>query len=113
MLMGRAGILHLRWSMRRLVYVLFILGVLGTLASGLGYAPLARLIPGMPPTVLPLLLTLGSFGVFLLRMHGLEHAVSQTQEYREALQAQLHEVSARLDAVTAEAHQLTTTLHDL
>ena len=99
--------------MRRLVYVLFILGVLGTLASGWGYAPLARLLPGVLPTVLPLLLTLGALGMLLVRLHGLEHTVSQTQEHREALQAQLHEVSTRLDAVTAEAHQLTAALHDL
>ena len=99
--------------MRRLEYVLFMLGVLGTLASGLGYAPLARLTPGMLPTALPLLLTLGSLSVLLVRMHGLEHAVSQTQEHQEALQAQLHETSARLEAVTAEARQFTTALHDL
>src|SRR5262249_54268975 len=111
--MGRAGITHLRWSMRRLEYGLFILGVLGTLASGLIYAPLARLIPGMLPTALPLLLTLGSLSVLLVRLYGLEHTVAQTQEHRETLQAQLHAVSARLDAVTAEAHQLTAALHGL
>jgi len=99
--------------MRRLDYVLCLLGVLVTLASGLGDAPLARLIPGIPPTALPLLLTLAALGVLLMRMHRLEHAVSQTREHREALQAQLHKTTARLDAVTAEAHQLSAALHDL
>lgn len=99
--------------MRRLEYVLCILGVLGTLASGLGYTPLARLMPGMPPIALPLLLTLGSLSVLLIRMHGLEHAISQTQEHTEALQGQVHAAAARLEAVTAEAHQLTGALHEL
>ena len=99
--------------MRRLEYLLCLLGVVGTLASGLGYAPLARLMPGMPPTALPLLLTLGSLGMLLRRIHHLEHAVSQTQEHREALQAQVHAASARLEAVATEAHQFTAALHDL
>lgn len=99
--------------MRRLEYVLFILGVLGILASGLGYTPLARLIPGLPSTALPLLLTLGALCILLVRMHGLEHTISQTQVHQEALQAQLHAASTRLEAVTAEAHQLTAALHDL
>src|SRR5438105_13507137 len=99
--------------MRRLEYVLFILGVLGTLASGWGYALLARLLPGVLPTALPLLLTLGALGMLLVRLHGLEHTVSQTQEHSEALQAQVQEATARLDTVTAEAHQLTAALHDL
>src|SRR5437764_7833470 len=108
--MGCAGIIHLRWSMRRLEYILLALGVLGILVSGLGYAPL---IPGIPPVALPLLLILGSLCVLLVRMHGLEHVVSQTQVHQEALQAQLQETSARLDTVTAEAHQLTAALHGL
>src|SRR5574341_1020063 len=105
--MGRAGVIHLRWSMRRLEYLLCLLGIVGTLASGLGYAPLARFMPGMPPTALPLLLTLGSLGMVLRRIRHLEHAVSRTQEHREALQAQVHAASARLEAVATEAHQLT------
>ncbi len=99
--------------MRRLEYVLFILGVLGTLASGWGYAPLARLLPGVLPTALPLLLTLGALGMLLVRLHGLEHTVSQTQEHSAALQAHIQEATARLDIVAAEAHQHTAALHDL
>lgn len=99
--------------MRRLEYALCILGVVGILASGLGYAPLTRLIPGMPPTALPWLLTLAALSVLLVRMHRLEHAVSQTQEHREALQAQVHAACARLEAVAAEAQQLTAALNAL
>ena len=99
--------------MRRLEYVLFILGVLGTLASGWISAPLARLLPGVLPTTLPLLLTLGALGMLLIRLHGLEHTVSQTQEHSAALHAHIQEATTRLDTVAAEAHQQTVALHDL
>lgn len=99
--------------MRRLAYVLFILGVVGTLANGWSYAPLAQLIPGMPPTVLPLLVTLGCLSVLLVRMQRLERTVSQTQAHHEVLQARLQESAARLDTVAAEAYQLTAALHAL
>jgi len=99
--------------MRRLDYVLLILGVLGTLAVGLGYAPLPRFMPAMPLMMLPLLLTLGALGTLLVRMHRLEHTVAQSQEHRAALHTQLHEVAARLDTVTSSVHQLTETLHTM
>ena len=76
--------------MRRLEYVLLILGVVATLASGLGYAPLARFLSGMPFTVLPLLLALGLLAVLLIRLQRLEHTASQAQGHRETLQAQFH-----------------------
>ena len=99
--------------MQQLAYVLLILGILGTLVNGLGYAPLLRFIPGLPLTTLPLLLTLGCLGVLLGRLYRLEHAVSRTQEHHVALQAQCQDAVGRLETVAAEAHQLAQTLHDM
>jgi tetratricopeptide (TPR) repeat protein len=99
--------------MPRLAYVLLILGVLGTLASGLAYAPLVRFVSGMSRTALLLFLTLGCLSILLVRLYRLERTVSQMQEQHKALQAQLHNASARLEAVTAEVPQLTQALHDV
>ena len=99
--------------MQRLAYVLLTLGILGTLAHGLGYAPLLRFIPGLPLSTLPLLLTLGCLGVLLGRLYRLEHAVSRTQEHHVALQAQCQDAAGRLETVAAEVHQLAQALHDM
>ncbi len=99
--------------MQRLAYVLLTLGILGTLANGLGYAPLMRFIPGLPLSTLPPLLTLGCLGVLLGRLYRLEHAVSRTQEHHVALQAQCQDAAGRLEAVAAETHQFAQALHDM
>src|SRR6266446_6439567 len=98
---GRAGMTRSRWNMQRLAYVLLILGILGTLANGLGYAPLLRFLPDLPLSTLPLLLTLGCLGVLLGRLYRLEHAVSQAQEHHEALHAQFQDAAGRLETVAA------------
>ena len=99
--------------MQRLAYVLFILGVVGALVSGVGYAPLIRFIPGIPLTALALLSTLGCLGIFLVRLQHLEQAVSQTQAHTWTLHTQFQDASERLEAVTAEVQQCTQTLHDM
>ena len=99
--------------MQWLAYVLLILGILGTLAQGLGDAPLLWFIPGLPLTTLSLLLTLGCLGVLLGRLYRLDHAVAQTKEQHAALQTQFQETSGRLEAVAAEAQQLAQALHDM
>ena len=99
--------------MQRLAYVLLILGVLGTLVSGVGYAPLVRFIPGIPLTALALFSTLGCLSILLVRLHRLEQAVSQTQEHSRTLHAQFQDASGRLETVTAEVQQCTQALHDM
>ena len=99
--------------MQRLAYVLLILGVLGTLVSGMGYAPLVRFIPGIPLTALTLFSTLGCLSILLARLHRLEQAVSQTQEHSRTLHAQFQHTSGHLETVTAEVQQCTQTLHDM
>src|SRR5215475_4436874 len=99
--------------MQRLAYVLLILGVLGTLVSGAGYAPLVRFIPGIPLTALALFSTLGCLSILLVRLHRLEQAVSQTQEHSRTLHAQFQDTSDRLQAVTAEVQQSTQALLDM
>src|SRR4030095_15528348 len=102
-----------RWIMQWLAYVLLILGSLGTLANGLGYAPLVRFIPALLLNTLPLLLTLGCLGVLLGRLYRLEHTVSQTQEHHAALQAQCQNAARCLEALRAEARQLAQALPDM
>src|SRR5215831_279459 len=97
---GYAGAIEVRWSMQRLAYVLLILGVLGALVSGIGYAPLVQSIPGMPFTALALLSTLGCLGIVLVRLQRLEQAVSQTQEHARTLHAQCQDATGRLETVT-------------
>src|SRR5262245_45596010 len=108
-----AEVLHVRWSMQRLAYTLLILGVLGTLASGLGPVPLLRLFPAFPLAVLALLATLGCLSLFLRRVQRLEQAVSQTQAHSQELQAQFQGTSRHLETMTAEVQQCTQALHDL
>src|SRR5437867_1202269 len=99
--------------MQRLAYVLLILGVLGILGSGVGYAPLVRFIPGIPLTALALLATLGCLSILLVCVHRLEQTVSQMQGHSRTLQAQLQDTSERLQAVTAEVQQCTPALQDM
>ena len=99
--------------MQWLAYMLFILGALGALVSGVGYAPLLRFIPGIPLTALALLSTLGCLGIFLVRLQHLEQAVSQTQAHTRTLHTQFQDASERLEAVTAEVQQCTQVLHDM
>jgi tetratricopeptide (TPR) repeat protein len=99
--------------MQRLAYVLFILGVVGALVSGVGYTPLLRFIPGIPLTALALVSTLGCLGIVLIRLQHLEQAVSQTQVYTQTLHTQFQDASERLEMVTAEVQQCTQALHDL
>jgi tetratricopeptide (TPR) repeat protein len=99
--------------MQRLVYVLLILGVLGTLVSGVGYAPLVRLIPGISFTALALFSTLGCLCILLGRLQRLERAVSQTQEHVQTLHAQFQDASGCLQTVTAEVQQCTQALHEM
>jgi tetratricopeptide (TPR) repeat protein len=104
---------RLRWSIQRLAYVLLIVGVLGILASGLAYAPLVQFVSDMSRTALSFFLALGCLSLLLVRLYRLERTVSQMQEQHKALQTQLHNASARLEAVTAEVPQLTQALHDV
>jgi tetratricopeptide (TPR) repeat protein len=99
--------------MQRLAYVLLILGVLGTLVSGVGYAPLLRFIPGIPLTALALFSTLGCLSILLVRLQRLEQAVSQTQAHSRTLHAQFQDASGRLETVIAEVQQCTQALHDM
>jgi tetratricopeptide (TPR) repeat protein len=99
--------------MQRLAYVLLILGVLGTLGSGVGYAPLVWFIPGIPLTALALLATLGCLSILLVRVHRLGQTVSQMQGRSQTLHAQFQDASARLQTVTAEVQQCTQALHDM
>src|SRR5262245_58205179 len=98
--------------MQRLAYVLLILGGLGTLVSGVGYAPLVQFILWIPLTVLARLARLGCLSILLVRVHRLEQAVSQSQEHSRTLYAQFQDASGRLETVTAEVQQCTQTLHD-
>src|SRR5262245_21567695 len=107
------GAINVRWSMQRLAYVLLILGVLGTLVSGAGYAPLERFIPGIPLTTLALFSTLGCLSILLVRLHRLQQAMSQTQEHSRTLHAQFQDASGRLETVTAEVQQYAQALHDI
>src|SRR5712691_1844125 len=99
--------------MQRLAYVLLILGGLGALGSGVGYAPLVRFIPGIPLTALALLATLGCLSILLVRVHRLEQTVSQMQGHSRTLRAPFQDTSERLQAVTAEVQQCTQALQDM
>src|SRR6266700_2436988 len=99
--------------MQRLAYVLLTLGVLGTLGSAVGYAPLVQFISGIPLTALALLATLGCLSIFLVRVHRLEQTVSQMQGHSRTLQVQFQETSERLQAVTAEVQQCAQALLDM
>jgi tetratricopeptide (TPR) repeat protein len=99
--------------MQRLAYVLLILGVLGTLGSGISYAPLVRFMSGIPLTTLVLLATLGCMSILLVRVHRLEQTVSQMQGRSRTLHAQFQDASERLQTVTAELQQCTQALHDM
>ena len=90
--------------MQRLAYVLLILGVLGTLVSGVGYAPLLRFIPGIPLTALALFSTLGCLSILLVRLQRLEQAVSQTQAHSRTLHAQFQDASRRLETVRPSSY---------
>src|SRR5207253_5480344 len=92
---------------------LLILGVLGTLGSGVGYTPLAQFISGIPLTTLALLALLGCLSILLGRVHRLEQTVSQMQGHSRTLHAQLQETSERLQAVTAEVQLGTQALLDM
>jgi hypothetical protein len=85
---------YVEWSMQRLAYVLLILGVLGTLGSGVGDAPLVQFILDTPHRAG----TLGDArvpeyppGTFA----ALEQAVSQTHNTLDALRA-VPDASGRL-----------------
>src|SRR5262249_25966478 len=99
--------------MQRLAYMLVILGVLGTLGSGVGYAPLIRFITGIPLTALALLATLGCLSILLVRLHRLEQTMSQTQAHSLTLHAQFQDASGRLETVTAEVQQCTQALYTM
>src|SRR5437016_1465639 len=99
--------------MQRLTYVLLILGVLGTLVSGVGFAPLVQFIPGIPLAALALFSTLGCLSIILVRLQRLEQTVSQTQEEARTLHAQFQDASGRLETVTAEVQQCTQALQDM
>jgi tetratricopeptide (TPR) repeat protein len=99
--------------MQRLVDMLLILGVLGTLISALGAVPQLRFIPALPFAVLALVATLGCLSVLLRRVHRLEQAVSQTQAHSQGLQAQFQDASGHLETMTAAIQQYTQVLCDL
>ena len=99
--------------MQRLAYILLILGVVGSLISGLGAVPWLRFIPALPLTVLALVATLGCLSILLRRVQRLEQTVSQTQAHSQVLQAQLQDASGQLETMTAEMQQCTQALRDL
>src|SRR5260221_11436456 len=90
---GLVDMTRSRWNMQWLAYVLLILGIVGTLAKGLGDAPLLRFIPAISFPTLPLLCTLGGLGVLLRPPSRPEHAVTQPQEYRQELEPHCREAA--------------------
>jgi hypothetical protein len=93
--------------MQWLAYVLLVLGVVGTLGSGVGYTPLVRFISGIPLTALALFSTLGCLSILLVRLQRLEQTVSQTQAHARTLHTQSQDASGRLETVAAEIQECT------
>jgi len=99
--------------MQRLAYMLLILGVLGSLISGLGAVLRLWFVPALPLVVLVLLATLGCLSILLRRLQRLEQGMSQTQVHSQVLQAQFQDASGHLETMAAEVQQYTQALRDL
>ncbi len=90
--------------------VLFFLSVLAILASGLGYDPLAMLVPSVAPYTLPGVLVMAFLLVQMLYTHSLERSVKQARTHYEARQDTWHTIPARLNDVVSQTTQLSATL---
>jgi tetratricopeptide (TPR) repeat protein len=92
--------------MSLLLRILLLLFVFATLASGLGYDPVALLIPGVGTYALPSMLALTLLFALIRRLQHFEKRTQAALERLEAAQTQEQATSARFEAVAAEVKQL-------